>query len=200
MNGEIYIIKNDINEKVYIGQTTQGSAVRFKQHLKLSKSNKNQLIYKAIRKYGKEHFYFEVLERNVDVQCLDEREEYWISKYDSVKHGYNLCYGGNQSRKPENPILLKYGQDIIDEYVNQDISVRELGRRYNICHCTISHFLKVNNIEINKRNKNKKNLKEEERIMIANMYKKGYSTKEISCEMNLSMKCVRRYKDYCSTV
>ena len=30
MNGEIYIIKNDINDKVYIGQTTQGSEERFK--------------------------------------------------------------------------------------------------------------------------------------------------------------------------
>ena len=43
--GYIYIIKNYKNNKVYIGQTTQDVEKRFNQHLKCSKSNKNQLIY-----------------------------------------------------------------------------------------------------------------------------------------------------------
>ena len=60
MYGEIYIIKNTVNEKVYIGQTLQGSDVRFNQHLKLLKSNENQLIHKAIKNYGKVKFYYEV--------------------------------------------------------------------------------------------------------------------------------------------
>ena len=106
MNCEIYIIKNDINDKVYIGQTTQGSEERFKQHLKLLKSSEKQLIHKAIKKYGKEHFYFEVLETDLAINELDKREEYWIRYYDSVNCGYNLCYGGNQSRKPMNQILI----------------------------------------------------------------------------------------------
>ena len=46
--GYIYIIKNYKNNKVYIGQTTQDVEKRFKQHLKCSKSNKNQLIYRFI--------------------------------------------------------------------------------------------------------------------------------------------------------
>ena len=39
MNGSIYMIYNDINDKKYIGQTTRNVEDRFKQHLRLCKSN-----------------------------------------------------------------------------------------------------------------------------------------------------------------
>ena len=196
MNGEIYIIKNDVNNKVYIGQTTQGSEERFKQHLKLLKSNEKQLIHKAIKKYGKEHFYFEVLEDNIDIEYLDDREEYWIAKYDSVNKGYNLCDGVHQTRKPISPILIEKGQEIIDKYINQNISVRELERQYLLSHNSISHFLKKHNIDISKRNKNVQNLTEEDKIKIANMYESGYSSKEIAEEMHRNVATVRRYRQY----
>ena len=111
MNGEIYIIKNDINNKVYIGQTIQGSEERFKQHLKLLKSNEKQLIHKAIKKYGKEHFYFEVLEDNIDIEYLDDREEYWIAKYDSVNKGYNLCDGASNTQANKSNTNRKRAKD-----------------------------------------------------------------------------------------
>lgn len=134
MNCEIYIIKNDINDKVYIGQTTQGSEERFKQHLKLLKSSEKQLIHKAIKKYGKEHFYFEVLETDLAINELDKREEYWIRYYDSVNCGYNLCYGGNQSRKPMNQILIDNKDEIIEKYNNSNISIRTLSKKYGVSH------------------------------------------------------------------
>lgn len=196
MNGEIYIIKNDVNDKVYIGQTTQGSEERFKQHLKLLKSNEKQLIHKAIKKYGKEHFYFEVLEDNIDIEYLDDREEYWIAKYDSVNKGYNLCDGGHQTRKPISPILIEKGKEIINKYINQNISVRELERQYGLSHSSISHFLKKHNIDVSKRNKNVQNLTEEDKIKIANMYESGYSSKEIAQEMHRNVATVRRYRQY----
>lgn len=58
----IYIIKNYINDKVYIGLTTRTVEIRFKEHLKLLKSNQSQLIHRAINKYGKNNFYVETLE------------------------------------------------------------------------------------------------------------------------------------------
>ena len=65
MNGSIYLIKNDVNDKVYIGQTIQQVETRFKQHLRLNKSNKRQAIFKAIESIGKEHFSYVVLESNI---------------------------------------------------------------------------------------------------------------------------------------
>lgn len=57
-------------------------------------------IDNARRKYGPSSFTYEILER---VECdtlesrsalLNEREVYWISYYDTYKHGYNSTTGG----------------------------------------------------------------------------------------------------------
>ena len=70
---DIYVIKNDINLKVYVGQSVD-SKKRFESHCKKNKDN--SLIDKAIQKYGKEHFWYEVLEEKI--QNYNEREKYWI--------------------------------------------------------------------------------------------------------------------------
>ena len=88
----IYVIKNDINEKVYIGQSLNAEQ-RFKSHCKGDYDN--SLIDKAIQKYGKQHFYFEILE--TQVENYNEREQYWIKYYNSLKpNGYNIQEGGNK--------------------------------------------------------------------------------------------------------
>lgn len=87
---EIYIIKNDINDKVYIGQSVNSNN-RFKSHCK--KNKYNSLIGRAIQKYGKEHFWIEILEEKTE--SYNDREKYWISKFKSVNpNGYNITLGG----------------------------------------------------------------------------------------------------------
>ena len=66
MNGSIYLIKNSINNKVYIGQTTQSVEKRFKQHLKLLKTNEKQVISKAIKGIGKENFSYATLKTGIE--------------------------------------------------------------------------------------------------------------------------------------
>ena len=101
MNGSIYLIKNSKNNKVYIGQTTQGAETRFKQHLKLQKSNEKQAISKAIKSIGKENFSYETLITGITTyEELNELEELYIQKYNSmVPNGYNLCPGGQKWRR-----------------------------------------------------------------------------------------------------
>ena len=60
---DIYIIKNDINDKVYIGQSIN-SEERFKSHCKGAYDN--SIIDRAIAKYGKQHFWYEILENQVE--------------------------------------------------------------------------------------------------------------------------------------
>jgi len=95
--GSIYIIKNKCNKKVYIGQTMQSVHERFVQHLKPStvKKRGSYKIYNAISKYGKDNFYYEVLEANVGLKSIDELEIFYIAKYDSYKNGYNSTNGGD---------------------------------------------------------------------------------------------------------
>lgn len=75
--GYIYKITNNINGKVYIGQTIKTVEKRFRQHI--NNSNKpyfSQIIlYKAMNKYGIENFSVEKIEE-IDNSLLNEREKY----------------------------------------------------------------------------------------------------------------------------
>lgn len=53
----------------------------------------NYLLSRAFRKYGIENFSFEILEE-CSKEDLDDKEVYYISKYDSYFNGYNQTTGG----------------------------------------------------------------------------------------------------------
>ncbi len=56
--GSIYIIKNTINDKVYIGQTTMTVHERFMSHKKpcVLKQRSTYKLYNAMNKYGSDNF------------------------------------------------------------------------------------------------------------------------------------------------
>lgn len=68
----IYKITNKINNKIYIGQSVRPFE-RFSQHCHNKRTNIS-LINKAIQKYGKENFNFEIIES--DIENYNEREKY----------------------------------------------------------------------------------------------------------------------------
>lgn len=92
----IYKITNKINGKCYIGQAVNIKR-RWKSHKEIAfKKNHpgySYPLYQAIRKYGLENFNFEVLEECKKEQ-LEEKEIFYIAKYDSYKNGYNQNIGG----------------------------------------------------------------------------------------------------------
>lgn len=92
----IYLITNTINNKKYVGQTKEKDPMtRFKGHISDSIVNStNNRFHNAIRKYGPENFKFEILERDIPENLVDEREIYYISKYNSRLDGYNDTDGG----------------------------------------------------------------------------------------------------------
>ena len=83
-NYEIYKISNDVNDKVYIGQTYKGIKNRFNDHI-YSPSE----IGKAIREIGKEHFKIEVLETADDYYKALELETKYINQFNAIENGYN---------------------------------------------------------------------------------------------------------------
>ena len=90
----IYKITNDINEKIYIGKTEFDIQKRFKEHCKdaYRDRNKKRPLYAAMKKYGIEHFYIELIE---ETETPEEREKYWIEYYNSYHNGYNATLGGD---------------------------------------------------------------------------------------------------------
>ena len=99
--GVIYKITNSINNKVYIGQTTQNPKKRFKQHMYEFKRNKQPTpISKAINKYGIKNLIQEVIHECYSKSELNQMEAYYIELYDSCNRnkGYNICERSEDGR------------------------------------------------------------------------------------------------------
>ena len=140
MRKDIYIIKNDINKKVYIGQA-KNAKTRFQGHCKPSSAN-NEIIGRAINKYGREHFWYEILEHNVE--NYNEREKYWIKKYNCiVPNGYNLSNGGEEPpvmkglEHPESKLTQEQLDNLIYDLKNTNLSYPKLSEKYGIPHSTV---------------------------------------------------------------
>lgn len=136
--GSIYIIKNDINKKVYIGQTTMTVHERFMTHMKPStaKQRSSYKLYMAVKKYGKEHFYVETLESNIPLEELDTKEIQYIAQYDSYNNGYNSTKGGDGRI-----INLIENESELLEKAKQGIPATELAKFYGVNKATIYRTL-----------------------------------------------------------
>lgn len=98
----IYIFRNNINNKCYIGQSIC-IRKRIKSHLKSIDKLKLPL-YTAIQKYGIHNFTIDILYSFIPdeststedlVKKLDALEIEYIKEYDSYNNGYNCTLGGD---------------------------------------------------------------------------------------------------------
>lgn len=108
----IYKISNSKNNKVYIGQTIRPIEERFKRHINDAINNVLDTHFaRAIRKYGKENFYIEEIDKANTQEELNLKEQYWIRYFDSVNNGYNetdalyKCGGNTYGSKSEEEII-----------------------------------------------------------------------------------------------
>jgi group I intron endonuclease len=104
----IYKITNDINGKIYIGKTVNTIEKRWNEHCKdsLKERNENRPLYKAMNKYGIQHFHIEQIEE-CSVEEVSERERYWIEIYGSFKYGYNATKGGDGKQYADYDLIYK---------------------------------------------------------------------------------------------
>ena len=88
---EIYLITDLTNGKKYVGQTINTKEQRWSGHL-----CGNLYVDNAIRKHGIENTTLETLEYVYDESKLNEKEQYWIKKLDTlIPNGYNILPGGD---------------------------------------------------------------------------------------------------------
>jgi len=88
--GIIYLIVNKQNGHKYVGQTTQGMNKRWQQHIQEAMRMSDKPLHRAMRKYGNHNFMIKELDE-CDESLLDEKEQYWIEKYNTFEsaEGYN---------------------------------------------------------------------------------------------------------------
>lgn len=98
----IYILKNIINNKVYVGQTTNPNT-RKRQHFSLLTRSKhpNKHLQSSYNKYGKNCFIFEIIETVEDKTEITIRESYWTEYYKKTTEIYNqrVCVESNKGYK-----------------------------------------------------------------------------------------------------
>lgn len=145
----IYKIENKVNGKIYIGQS-QDIERRFKQHINnafnLKYSGYGTKFYNSIRKYGAENFELSIIEE-VDKELLNEREKFYISKFDSWKNGLNTGPGGEvvSTGYGENHGEAKLNNEkvlaIKEELLNRDgLTQYQLAEKYGVTQSSISHI------------------------------------------------------------
>jgi hypothetical protein len=93
---QIYKITNNINNKAYIGLTTQGLSRRWTEHVyRFKLGERDHKLYQAMRKHGIRNFKKEIICCAVDKDFLPNLEIEFIEKFDSFNNGYNMTCGGD---------------------------------------------------------------------------------------------------------
>lgn len=97
----IYKITNQLNGKVYIGQSVD-LHTRLTNHIKASLgitgTIAHQLVHDAMSTDGLENFTFEIVEK-CNKEQLNKKEKLWIETYSADKYGYNRTAGGAKEVK-----------------------------------------------------------------------------------------------------
>lgn len=104
----LYRITNNLNGKVYIGQTVNVKE-RWLRHKRFSESisEKSQYVHRAIAKYGIDNFTFEIIATTLTGESATETENVLMVQYKSLdsQFGYNLKasaeYGGHSEESKQ---------------------------------------------------------------------------------------------------
>ena len=161
--GYIYMIKNKLNGKIYIGQTIRKNIYdRWRQHKTCKKDTIGNYLYNAYMKYGIDNFEYKIICICFDDDC-NKFEENYIKKYNSsYPNGYNLKSGGNNNKMSEEVKLLlkEKGKGRISHNKGKNISDEQKE--------------KLRNAALNWHSNNKILVKEETKKKISESLKKFY--------------------------
>ena len=203
--------------KVYIGKSKDFDSRKIKHSY--STRYYNTKLTNAINKYGFDSIKWEIIFETDDLDILNKKEIEFISKYNSIKNGYNTSTGGDGgdtiSNNPRRIDIIKqqlkskgYDSDnyyvelsitisksILEDYINNKLSIREISKKYNISRQRLSRFLKSNNIDIDQdraKLTNSIKLDDDKINSVISKYKSGKTIKEISKEESLTIMIVSR--------
>lgn len=142
----IYKFTNKINGQAYIGKTIRPLYVRYNEHRRDCKKylkdgkNNNIPLYNAVGSYGGWHnFTLEIIEKDIPLEEIDKKEQYYISLYNTYNDGYNATLGGEGGRtssKLNDDAVSSIIQMLLDE--NNLLSIPQIATYFDINPSVIS--------------------------------------------------------------
>jgi group I intron endonuclease len=114
VNYLVYCYTNKINNKKYIGITSRSIEEREASHIYESRNKTNKCynapFKRAIRKYGIDGFYREIIDTADSLEKACELEKFYIKKYKTYykyknSNGYNATIGGELLQAPKDRVL-----------------------------------------------------------------------------------------------
>jgi len=111
--GLIYTIFCTINKQRYVGLTTQDVSKRWKDHISQAKSNPSTPLHKSIVKYGAHNHKIRIVEDDIPIDDLPDREIHWIAEFDTFHNGYNQTTGGETSKTIHDDVKDKISQTML---------------------------------------------------------------------------------------
>jgi group I intron endonuclease len=175
----IYLLRNKINNKVYIGQTWQLPKYRFGTNGRGYVECTH--LHNAIQKYGWDNFEHTILGTALSQEEADKKEDDFINFYNSrdTKLGYNIKSGGSRGKLSDE---TKRKLSILNSGENNHFfgktHTEEVKTKISV-NTTINH---KNGAYVNKNEEQKRFSDEEERKIIS-----IYSNGNISIEKLLEM-------------
>lgn len=159
----IYLARNIVNGKCYVGQTAQTLSKRRNQHINNAGNGSTMMFHEAIRKYGIDNFEWEILDSCSDSKIVDSLESLYIAKYDTFgENGYNATINGQGSgRIKRNPplrnvnskdtyelaaisVLKKKNKGLTANQINKEILSDYTVKRINVTPKRIAQLLRQN--------------------------------------------------------
>ena len=152
--GCVYLIRCFKSMKGYVGQYINPDPKgRWVSHIRTAKNGSNNLLHKAIRKYGSEEFTIEKL-CICPIHSLGLMESYYAEQFETYRWdfpgGYNMVWCGNQPRigisnSPEARIKMSKalkGKKVSDE-TRQKLRLAKLGKKLTPEQCEVFKGRKV---------------------------------------------------------
>ncbi len=205
----IYKVVNKINGKIYVGQTIRGLEKRKTEHLNDTVKASSFPFHLALKKYGKNSFYWTELKVCNSIEELNESEEYWIKELGTISpNGYNLQTGGNnflvheetKTKMRENHADVSGENNPMYGKKRPELSERMSGKNhpmYGKKRPEHSRFMSgENNSMFTAKNHPQLKLTESDVIDIRNWYEEGMLQREIAKIKNIAPSSVSDVVNY----
>lgn len=127
----VYLLRNKLNDKCYVGKTTRTLKSRWRQHKTEARIGRYDWpLYRDIRDYGAEAFSVELLGKASCQRRLNQMERKFIRQFNAVEDGYNQAcasFGGRirKVRAVVNSPLSKTHREKIAESVRRSWAERK---------------------------------------------------------------------------